>query len=259
VCLIVFSYRPDAPRKLILLANRDEFHERPSAQAAFWPDRPEILAGRDLEAGGTWLGLNRRGCLAAVTNYRQVGREVPRARSRGELAVNFLQDACPALAFARRTAEQGHRYNGFSLLLYDGTDLVYVSNRDGRGPFVLHGGIHGLSNHLLDTPWPKVRRARERLSGALKQGDMPLRQLLPILHDTRTAADADLPDTGIGIEMERLLSACCIRSENYGTRCSTGVEIRTDGGARLIEQTLVPAGLVPDTVTFEVDPAPSGP
>jgi len=251
MCLILFSWQPEAPRRLVLLANRDEFHRRAAAQAAFWHDRTDILAGRDLQAGGTWLGLNRNGRIAAVTNFREPAMALADARSRGELTTEFLSTNADALTHAHAVAAEGNRYNGFSLLLFDGDQLVYASNRGPAEPLVLRGGIYGLSNHLLDTPWPKVRRGKRQLAAALTEKSS-LEDLMPILHDSRVAGDDELPDTGIGLELERLLSASCIRGEQYGTRCCTAVEIRSGRSATFIEHTLVPAGLKPDTVKYEL-------
>jgi uncharacterized protein with NRDE domain len=251
MCLILFSWQPDTPRRLVLLANRDEFHHREALQAGFWPDRTDILAGRDLTAGGTWLGLNRNGRLAAVTNFRQPGSALANARSRGELTTEFLSTECDSLGHARAVAAEADHFNGFSLLLFDGNQLVYLSNRHPGAPMVLGQGIYGLSNHLLDTPWPKVQRGKQQLASALTL-ESSLEELMPILLESRVADDHELPDTGVGLELERMLSAACIRGQNYGTRCCTAVEIRADRSARFIERTLVPAGLEPDTVKFNL-------
>lgn len=251
MCLILFSFEPEASRRLVVLANRDEFHSRPAAQASFWPDHPDILAGRDLEAGGTWLGISTGGRFAAITNFRQPGDEVLDAHSRGELTTDFLASSVKALDFAHDVAAKGSHYRGFVLLLFDGSNMVCVSNRDHRVPLQVTRGIHGLSNHLLDTPWPKVKRGKAKLAASLLQNP-DLQTLLPLMLDTGVADDVDLPDTGIGLEWERMLSATCIRGPNYGTRCSTAVEIRDDHTAQFIERTLVPAGLDRAQVEFNL-------
>ncbi len=250
MCLILFSHQPEAERRLVLLANRDEYHARAAAQARFWANRPDILAGRDLEAGGTWLGLSKKGRMAAVTNYREPGNVVPDARSRGELPLGFLTGSDDAIAHAYAVAARGHDYNGFSLLLFDGQGMACVSNRSPQGVLVLQPGIYGLSNHLLDTAWPKVASGKAELAAALDAGQ-DLQSMLNILLDSGEAEDTELPDTGIGLDLERRLSARCIRGSNYGTRCATAVEVR-GGAATFIEQTLVPADLNPDMVRFDL-------
>jgi uncharacterized protein with NRDE domain len=219
MCLVLLVWRvhPDFP--VILAANWDEFHKRPTASAVWWPAGAGILAGRDLQAGGTWLGVTRAGRFAALTNFRDP--EVQRADvpSRGNLVTEVLmsgQSVADTLDQLRKVAPN---YNAFNMLFGDGQELgIFESVRgDGRelGP-----GIYGLSNHLLDTPWPKVRNAKSRLASALT--DMhDETAVMSLLRDDRQAADADLPRTGVGLEWERLLSSAFVRAADYGTRCST--------------------------------------
>ncbi len=231
MCLIVVGWRvhPDYP--LVVAANRDEFHARPSALAAYWPDAPRVIGGRDLEAGGTWLALTVDGRFAAVTNVREphMGKG---AVSRGELTRNFLMGRQSAAEYAK--AIDGARYSGFNLLLSDGETLTYCSNRDGE-PRPLAPGIYGLSNHLLDTPWPKLVKARQAFSGAVHQ--LPDEQaFFELLAERDVVPDRDLPNTGVPLSWERLLSAVFVQSETYGTRCSTLAWIDKQGGVRLHER-----------------------
>ncbi|HJW27003.1 MAG TPA: NRDE family protein [Rhodocyclaceae bacterium] len=237
MCLIVVGWRahPDFP--LVVAANRDEFHARPTALAGRWPDHPRIVGGRDLEAGGTWLGVTDAGRFAAVTNVREPGS--PKGnRSRGELTRNFLlgkEDAGGYLA-----GIEGSQYSGFNLLVSDGDSLWYGSNRDGT-PRELPPGIYGLSNHLLDTPWPKLVAARERFSAALHT--LPAKEgLFDILADDGIVADDYLPQTGVPLEWERRLSAIFVRSADYGTRASTVLTRSARGVIHLEERSFGPNG-----------------
>lgn len=252
MCLILFSYRTHAAHELLLLANRDEFHDRPAQQAHFWVDAPDVLGGRDLRSGGGWLGVTTGGRLAAVTNVREPGRDVPGARSRGDLVRSFLLSRESATSEADRIINEGTFYNGFNLLLYDTSDLVYLSNRTGSGPRVLGPGVYGLSNAALDAPWPKVLRGKSALSRVLLSGEADTHTLLPILEDTSLAADDELPSTGVPLALERRLSAPCIVSEGYGTRASTIVDLARDGSIRFMEKTHVPASVEPRAITFEL-------
>jgi uncharacterized protein with NRDE domain len=237
VCLIVFAWRahPDFP--LVLGANRDEFLDRPTRHAAFWAERPDLLAGRDLEKGGTWLGITRSGRIAAVTNYRQGTAAKSDRRSRGWLVAAYLAgDRTPGEYLAGLTAERD-AYDGFSLLAGDGHELFGYSNRGGD-PQPLSSGIHGLSNALLDTPWPKVERAKAALTALLDRPLEPLVEgVLALLADRTHPQDGELPSTGVGLEWERCLSPIFITSPTYGTRCSTVVVVDRDGEARFVERT----------------------
>lgn len=251
MCLILFHYDPEGGYPLTVMANRDEFHERKTLQAAFWDDAPNILAGRDMEKGGTWMGVSRTGRFAAVTNYRSLADMRPGGASRGDLTRLFLAGEETALDYAERVARKGGSYTGFNLLVSDGTELVYLSNRDREGPIRVSTGFHGLSNAFLDTPWPKVTEGVEALRQSVRRGD-PARDWRRILADTSIAPDERLPNTGIGIEKERQLSSRCIEIAGYGTRCSSFVRIGRDGSIVFEEKTLVPAGLHPETVTFSL-------
>lgn len=232
MCLLVFSWRPEAAHRLVLAGNRDEFHDRPAAPAGWWEHG--ILGGRDLRAGGTWMAAQRNGRFAVVTNYREPVEEGRGPRSRGELVHDYLASTGSPQDFARQVAARGHDYAGFNLLLGDPGALVYLSNR-GRGPELLAPGVHGLSNHLLDTPWPKLERTTTRFHALLEQG-ADTAALLDMLADRTPASDDQLPDTGIGPEWERLLSAPFIVSPRYGTRCSTVIKILEDKKMQFTER-----------------------
>lgn len=234
----------------MLLANRDEFLARPTRPADFWDDHPGILGGRDLEAGGSWLAMGPNRRMACVTNVREPGREVVDPVSRGHLVWSFLNSNVSARAFAAQALEGGARYNGFNLLLYDDHELVYASNRSSDGVRVLEPGLYGLSNAVLNTPWPKVDSGKKELAAVLSGNPgWSVTDLVPILLDTTQAPDTDLPRTGVPMEWERMLSARYIRSEDYGTRSSTVVLISTSGSVTFREKTHSPN---PNDVTFEL-------
>lgn len=239
MCLIVVGWRvhPDYP--LVVAANRDEFYARPTADAARWRDAPQVIGGLDLEAGGTWLGITETGRFAAVTNVREPNM-AKGACSRGTLTRDFLLSDLPAGDYVRRI--DGKRYSGFNLLLADGESLFYCSNRDGKAR-ALPPGIYGLSNHLLDSPWPKLLQARQRFTEALKH--LPEEAaFFDLLADQSIVADDSLPKTGVPLEWERLLSAVFVKSENYGTRASTLVWQGSDGSVKLHEQRFGPNGQI---------------
>jgi uncharacterized protein with NRDE domain len=248
MCLILLAYRhhPDYP--LILAANRDEFYERPTASAQFWPEAPQILAGRDLQRGGTWLGVTRDGRWAATTNYREAARAMVGGRSRGALAMGFLAGVESPEAFFSRVNAEAETYPGFNLLTGLPGEAWYCTNRAG-GARPLSPGLHGLSNAILDTPWPKVVRSREAFASALQHSGPSLEaDLFALLADRRQALDCELPDTGFGLAWERLLSPPFILGPNYGTRSSTVLILSAGDEATLIERTF-PPGEGPDRFT----------
>lgn len=237
MCLIVVGWRVDPHFPLVVAANRDEFHARPTAAAIFWADAPEVIAGRDLEAGGTWLGITRSGRFAAVTNVREPGA-IKGRHSRGRLTQNFLEGRHSAADHVARIAMG--EYSGFNLLVGDSRSLWYCSNRGAKAQ-ELAPGIYGLSNHLLDSPWPKLLTARQRFSQALTQ--LPNREpLFDILADDEIVPDTELPDTGIPLDWERRLSAIFVRAEGYGTRASTVVVQAADGSINFEERSFGPGG-----------------
>lgn len=244
MCLIVLAYKhhPDFP--LIVAANRDEFHARPTQQAEFWPEVPDVLAGRDLQAGGTWLGMTRSGRFAALTNYRDLRRQSVSGPSRGGLVLEALGRS-PDLS-------KSNRYDGFNLIHGPHKALRYHSNVS-QADILMPAGIHAISNHFLDTPWPKVVHARRRFELALALGVGTFEPLFDLLRDTTTAADEELPDTGLPIERERQLSSIFIQSDGYGTRCSTVITVRSDGQVRFEERTYHPEGLMARSFVFGLE------
>jgi uncharacterized protein with NRDE domain len=249
--LIALDSHPDYP--LILAANRDEFYDRPTAPAGFWADAPSVLAGRDLKAGGTWLGIDRRARLGAVTNYRQGERESAAPRSRGLLVSDFLLGDTGAADYMERVQREAGLYNGFNLIAGDTGGLFYFSNREGRLRS-LSRGVYGLSNHLLDTPWPKVAWAKSVLGKLLSHSVPELTEgLFALLSDRTRPHDGLLPSTGVSPEWERLLSSAFIVSNDYGTRSSTVVLMSRDGKISFIERSFDPGGLIAGEVRFELD------
>jgi uncharacterized protein with NRDE domain len=241
MCLILFAWKvhPDYP--LVVAANRDEFYARPTALAAFWSDAPAVLAGRDLEAGGTWMGLTCSGRFAALTNYRAPEHHLAGRPSRGRLVADFLTATSPALDYLEQSSAYGRECNGYNLLVGDGERLGWASNVAGEIR-ELTPGIYGLSNHLLDTPWPKVGAGRTALTRVIEA--LPdQRGLFELLADDAVHPDHALPQTGVSLEWERLLSAAFIRSTTYGTRSSAVVCIGDDGFASLEEQTWLPGAV----------------
>ncbi len=236
MCLILFSYcrHPDYP--LILAANRDEFLTRPTAPLDFWKDHPTILAGRDLKGGGTWMGVSRSGRFAALTNYRDPASLRPDAASRGRLAADFLKDGPAARPYLKRIHKLGPDYDGFNLLVMDATGLFHYSNR-GTGITAVAPGIHGLSNALLDTPWPKVEKGKAALKRAASAEEIDPESLLNLLQDSSRPPDHQLPDTGVGFEKERQLSPVFIVSEGYGTRTSSALLMDREGRVVFWERT----------------------
>jgi uncharacterized protein with NRDE domain len=236
MCLIALAWNTVPDHPLLLVANRDEFHDRAAAPLHWWDDRPQILAGRDLREGGTWLGVSRSGRLAAVTNVRGADAAQPSPRSRGALVADFLDGTDSGEAFARAIAPHAAEFGGFNLLLYDGRSLHYCTNRPSFTARAVEPGVHGLSNASLDTPWPKVCQARAALEDWIVAGAGDDRLLLEAMGNPAQAPDDQLPNTGVGIELERMLSSAFIHVQGYGTRCTTAVRIDDDGSFVLHER-----------------------
>jgi uncharacterized protein with NRDE domain len=236
MCLIFVAYKYKLPYDLVIAANRDEFYERPSAPAEFWKEAPSVLGGRDLMAGGTWLGVTKTGRFAAITNYRDPGFYKHQAPSRGCLVSSFLKGTEAPGDYVRKIAAGADEYNGFSLFVGDRSSMDYVSNR-GSGPKGLSPGLYGLSNHLLDTPWPKVERGKKALEALLADPDH-LREeaLFNILADRSRPPDELLPSTGVSLEWERILASPFIVSRVYGTRSSTVILVHRDGKVTFVEK-----------------------
>lgn len=236
MCLIVFAYNCHPVYRLILGANRDEFRDRPTEPSRFWNDAPHILAGRDKQAGGTWLGVATSGRLAAVTNYRDPRKHVIDSPSRGKLVVDFLQNPIvKPEEFQGTLNREGQLYDGFNLLYGTSNELYYFTNRGGSSGLI-PPGIHGLSNHLLDTRWPKVTVAKSRFESIVQHSIVDPEQIFAALTDPAPFADALLPDTGVGPERERLLSPIFIEDEFYGTRSTTLLLIDRNDHVTFVER-----------------------
>lgn len=254
MCLLVFAWQSHPRYRLIFAGNRDEFHDRPAAPMQWWSDEPSILAGRDLKAGGTWLGLSRSGRFGVVTNYRDLQRPLPGAPSRGELISQWLTRAESPLTFAQGLEDRAPTYAGFNLLIADDGQMGYASNRAPEFARALPAGIYGLSNHLLDTPWPKLERTRARFERIASQPQPALADLEEMLADRQPAADTELPHTGLPPERERLLSAPFIVDAQYGTRCTTVVLIEPQGRIGVRERRFDPAGRITGMEDFSFEP-----
>jgi len=239
MCLILFALDAHPKYRLVLAANRDEFYARATSSLHWWDEAPDVLAGKDLEAGGSWFGIHRDDRFAAITNYREP-KISQWSTSRGALVRDYLLGTQSARQYLEQLETVAANYAGFNLLLGDRDQLLYFSNRAGEsnrdtGPRLIEAGIHGISNALLDSPWPKVTQGRAALAAALtRDGDTSA--LFALLADHTTPADASLPDTGVGLELERMLGPRFIRSPNYGTRASTLLLIDHDGQARVLHR-----------------------
>lgn len=240
MCLIAFAWNLHPRWRLVLAGNRDEYHARPSAPLARWDDMP-VIAGRDLEAGGTWLGVNKDGRCGVVTNVRDP--RVPQTgRSRGLLVTDWLRGAADATAHAQVLGATAASYRPFNLLTFDARAAYYLGNRPEPRVQAVTAGVHGLSNADFNTPWPKTRQLMARLEAWLEEGSEDVAPLLAALADERPALDDELPDTGIGRERERQLSAAFIRGPDYGTRASTLVLVDHSGHGRILERRFGPNG-----------------
>jgi uncharacterized protein with NRDE domain len=238
MCLILVAWRVHADYPLVVEANRDEFFARPTAPAAFWKEAPQMLAGRDLEAGGTWMGVTRGGRFAALTNFRDPSQNRKGVPSRGGLVADFLAGDEAPQDYLERIAPLGRQCNGYNLLVSDGAALWWSSNMGGAAR-QLEPGVYGVSNHLLDTPWPKVGAGKTALAQALER--LPDDEaLLDLLQDDGIHPDAHLPQTGVPLDWERLLSSAFVKSPGYGTRGSTVLCMGKDGWASFDEQTWLP-------------------
>jgi uncharacterized protein with NRDE domain len=246
MCLIAIAWHARRDLPLVVAANRDEWRERPTKPAHWWPERSALLAGRDLQAGGTWMGITRGGRFAAVTNFRDPSDKRSTARSRGMLVTEFLVGSDSPARFLSNLSVRAADYNGFNLIVGDSTSLFYFGSREGQ-PRAIEPGVHALSNHLLDEPWPKVVAARLAMEQALSDPD-PVATLFGVLSDATVPADEDLPSTGVGLDWERRLGSALITGADYGTRASTVLAITGQGEAILEERTRAADGKVTNTV-----------
>jgi uncharacterized protein with NRDE domain len=261
MCIILFAHRCRSDYPLVLAANRDEFYDRPTAQAGFWSDAPGVLGGRDLRSGGTWMGVSTDGRLAAITNFREPASLLAAGGpSRGELVSSYLRGRATPREFLRELGRIGKRYCGFNLLFGRVGELYFFSNRASGCGERVEPGVHGLSNGLLNAPWPKVIRGREGLRACLEGREAMQECLFRVLGDESRPPDEELPDTGVGLELERMLSPVFVRSPGYGTRSSAVLLADATGRMRFTERCYSPgpadeAGL-PDlrreTASFEL-------
>jgi uncharacterized protein with NRDE domain len=237
MCLILVSVNNHSQYSLILAGNRDEFLDRPTASAHFWEDAPNILAGRDLRESGTWLGISTSGELAVLTNFRNPSGRKQNALSRGNLVSEFLRNECNPSKYAERLADDVHNYNEFNLLFGHRSQLRFLSNRETK-PRILEPGVYGLSNHLLDTPWPKLVRGKMALQETLSKGEnLDPEVLFEILTDRTQPPDESLPETGVGLEWERILAPIFVSSDSYGTRSSVVLLIDLENKVTFWERT----------------------
>ncbi|MEP1471232.1 MAG: NRDE family protein [Halieaceae bacterium] len=251
MCLIILAHQCRPGQPLVVAANRDEFFARPTAPARFWQDHPKLLAGQDLELGGTWLGITRNGRFAAITNYRDPARTAPAPRSRGELTLDFLLGADSPQAYLEKIADRADAYAGFNLLLADTDDLWYFSNHGEQttaGPRALPPGLYGLSNASLDTPWPKVELGKSRLH-AFGNDTPDHAALLTVVNDPQLASPEALHGQGLTGEMDQALSAQFIQAGQYGTRCSTTLWVEESGAINWRETSYDESGAVVGAVT----------
>lgn len=248
MCVIYLAFHAHPRFRLVVAANRDEFHDRPTAPLDAWEDEPGLIAGRDLRSGGTWMGVHAAGRFAALTNFREPLVPVPDAPSRGALVASYLADGGDPMQWLDALAPRAAVFAGFSLFVGDFESMGHYSNR-GSGLTRLDPGIYAISNGLIGDAWPKVVRGRERFTKALaSDGDGDLvPSLLEILADASAARDGELPRTGVGLERERMLSPIFIRGEEYGTRSSSVILAGTDGDGLFVERSFGPGGTKRET------------
>lgn len=254
MCLAVIALDAHPDFDAVIAANRDEFHARPAAAAHWWRERlgTRLLAGRDLEAGGTWLGVSERGRWAFVTNVREPGRHDPGAPSRGSLVPELLRDIREPADTLATTLARAVAFNGFNIVAGYGPRAAFGSNRT-PAILPLSAGIHGVSNAQLDTPWPKLARVKAAVARWVASRDADPRALWEVLDDRTTAADDELPATGLTLERERLLSAPFIVSDTYGTRCSTLIALGRDGSVHFAERSFDREGRISGEVEHRFD------
>lgn len=256
MCLLFFSYQTTPGYKLVIAANRDEFLDRATAPLNYLDSEQIILAGQDLQGGGTWLGVTRDGKFGAITNFREPSQSLADSPSRGEILLDFFKGTTCADDFLKALTQKAYNYNGFNLVLGDNSGLYYYSNRV-TAPQRLSPGFYGLSNHLLDTPWPKVSRGKELLMPLMVTAeDVDPELIMDILCDTWRPKDEQLPETGVPFEWERLLSSIFIDSPGYGTRSSAVITISENGAVHFYEKTFLRSaskGVQPVLVTFSIN------
>ena len=222
MCLIAVAYHKHPRYKLILIANRDEFYSRATQKAKFWDTDgyPDILAGKDLEAGGTWMGIAKSGKWAALTNYRDPEWKLENPISRGKLVLNFLTNSDSTQKYAQILNNEADKYLGYNILLGDADQIIHFSNFD-KSPTTIKEGLFGVSNALLDTSWPKLDKAKASLKEIVNNEHIDKEYLFSVLHDDTEASENQLPNTGIPYKWEKAISPLFIKTKTYGTRSSS--------------------------------------
>ncbi len=257
MCLIYFAINKHPEFRFIALANRDEFYNRATKPAGFWVEHPDIIGGQDAavtiknQLPGTWLGMTKAGKVSFVTNYRDLKNIKTDAPSRGQLVTSFLSSDNQPQEYLNKVAEHAHLYNGFNLVTGIENEFYYYSNIQ-KKIIKLNAGIYGVSNHLINTAWPKLIKGKNLFEHKLSSGlELNPTELLDLMTNEEIAADSDLPDTGIGIEKERMLSAMFIKSANYGTRNTTLIMIQNSGHVNFMERTYLNDRQKYQTLKFE--------
>lgn len=249
MCTIIFGLQAHPKYSLIIAANRDEFRARPTSALSWWEDDPEIVGGRDLEANGTWMAMHRNGRFAALTNFREFPNRHEHAPTRGALVVDFLKGDMSAEAYLQHLEEDGQQYNGFNLIFGDTKQLWYYGNRSAENKKI-ESGIHGLSNAVLNTPWPKVELGKQELTDYLQAEELNAAALFSLLEHSTPFADDQLPQTGVPIEWERRLSSICIQGGDYGSKVSTVMLVDYEGNVQYIEKDLTSGSLTKEAFTI---------
>ena len=251
MCLLLLSFNKHPDYPVILAANRDEFFERPTEAASFWHDDPSILAGRDLRQGGSWMGVNKDGRIAAVTNYREPSQNKPDAISRGSLVSDYLKGKESAEDYIQKAMVQSHAYDEFNLLVGDKQSLLFFCSVEDNYQ-ALKPGLYGISNGVLDCPWPKVEKGKLALEKVIQESEKPEpEKLFELLADKTIAADSELPSTGVSLEWERRLSPLFVHFEGYGTRSSTVLLIDRQGRVSFFERSFDKEEQVINTLSYE--------
>ncbi|MBK7109981.1 MAG: NRDE family protein [Bacteroidetes bacterium] len=240
MCLINFAFKYHTDYPLIVVANRDEFYNRPTESLHWWEDKPNILAGRDLKDGGTWMGITKEGKFAALTNYRDPQHIKENVQSRGELIPMYFNQEISLNTFHEYLKKHGSDYNGFNLIYGDTEHLFYYANKGNRWEEITPG-VYGLSNAFLDTPWPKTQQSKEAFKQLLDKNVFTENTMIDLLSDKNLAAENTLPNTGVPPELEKKLSAMFIETENYGTRLTSYLRIDKNQQVHFIEKSFVPA------------------
>jgi uncharacterized protein with NRDE domain len=255
MCLIFISINQHPDYKLLVAGNRDEFYQRPTQPAGYWNDAPHVLAGRDLEAGGTWLGVTTTGRISMLTNYRDPQNIDPAAPTRGRLVADFLEGDTNAEAYLQAVNGNGIRYNGFNLLAGTADALFYYSNYH-REVERLESGFYGISNKFLETPWPKVVKGKQKIGPAFLRATPDPEEIFALLYDDIIAPTEQLPETGLTLERERALSSMFIKAGNYGTRCSTVIAVDRDDNWLFSERTYQPSDFSHNDLIFQFSARP---